>query len=493
MSGGSFKQNPPQRSAMLSFLDGSNGPGAPASSFYHAYGLNLTPLQMSGMPEEGESSAGVTLSAWELHEMSGEDKGIKDDPKLGMKERLAIEKQQGVEFYKIHDGSHPAVAAFLVARKLALERTGKGVAKVDVTTTPMPATAVKEMVKMFESKNQQLPPASSSSTSLLPQTVHRPPSPRSSPPRAASPVPSTSKPESGPDLGQNRRSDRHTGPGFYEHRKEEDSRLDMLTTSAKHAKTPLVLPVVEKPDKAQYQASAQEPVPAAIPAGAGILALPTASSVLPLNDPIDSEVGPMRRSDRQTGPGFYEHRKDEDSRLDKLTTSAKHAKTPLVLPVVEKPDKTQYQVSPQEPVPAAIPPGEGIIALPPASSVLPQNDAIDSEVGPIRRSDRQTGPGFYEHRQDENSRLDKLTTAAKKAKTAPSPPEAGPLVRDPAGGAGQKGPASPTEELPYWPAPSSPAGEGVARYPVRQTGMGFHEFQQAENDRVNKPKKRARP
>ena len=354
---------------------------------------------MSGMPEEGESSAGVTLSAWELHEMSGEDKGYKDDPKLGMKERLAIEKQQGVEFYKIHDGSHPAVAAFLVARKLALERTGKGVAKVADTTTPMPATAVNKMVKKFESKKQHLPPALSSSTSMLPPPVYRPPSP----PRTASPVPSSSKPESGRDVGQHRR--------FY----------------------------------------------------------------------------------RYTGPGFHEHRKNENSRLHELATSAKHAKTPLVLPVVEQPDKAQYQVSDQEPVPAAIPVKAEIFALPPASSVLPLNDPIDSEVGPIRRSDRQTGAGFYEHRQDENSRLDKLTTAAKKAKTAPSPPEAGPLVRDPAGGAGQKGPASPTEELPYWPAPSSPAGGGVARYPVRQTGMGFHEFQQAENDRVNKPKKRARP
>jgi len=391
MSGGSFKQNPPQRSPMLSFLNGSNGPGAPTSSFNPAYGLNLTPVQMSGMPEEGESSAGVILSAWELHAMSGEDKGIKDDPKLGMKERLAIEKQQGVEFYKIHDASHPAVAAFLVARKLALERTGKGVAKVADTTTPMPATAVNKMVKKFESKKQHLPPALSSSTSMRPPPVYRPPSP----PRTASPVPSSSKPESGRDVGQHRR--------FY----------------------------------------------------------------------------------RYTGPGFYEHRKNENSRLHELATSAKHAKTPLVLPVVEQPDKAQYQVSDQEPV--------EIFALPPASSVLPLNDPIDSEVGPIRRSDRQTGPGFFEHRKDENSRLHKLTTAAKKAKTVPSPPEAGPLLRHPAGGAGQKGPASPTEELPHWPTPSSPVGEGVARFPVRQTGMGYYEFQQAENHRVNQPKKRARP
>jgi len=410
MSGGSFKQNPPQRSAMFSFLDGTNGPGAPASSSSPANGLKQMPLQMSATPEEGASSAtagvasaGVTLLAWELREMCEENLIFKDDPRLDMKERLAIVQQQGDEFHKIHKGTHPEVAAFLVTRKLAHERTGKGVAKMDVTTTPMPAIAVKEMVKMFESKNQHLPPASSSSTSLLPPPVYPPVYRPPSPPRAASPVPSSLKPESGPDLGHNRRSDRHTGPGFYEHRKDEDSRLDKLATSAKNAKTPLVLPVVQQPDDAQYQASPRQPLSAAISAGAEILALPPASLVLPLNDPIHCEVGP------------------------------------------------------------------------------------------IRRSDRQTGPGFYEHRQDENSRLDKLTTAAKKTKTALSTPEAGPLVRDPAGGAGQKGPASPTKGLPYRPAPSSPAGEEVARYPVRQTGMGFYEFQQAENDRVNEPKKRARP
>jgi len=203
------------------------------------------------------------------------------------------------------------------------------------------------------------------------------------------------------------------------------------------------------------------------------------------------EIGPdgqNRRSNRQTGPGFHEHRKNEDSRLGMLTTSAKKAKTAVALPPVEISEEGQSQAtgalvgSPKEPFSGEIPPGVGVLGGP-AISMQSQNDLIDFEVGLIRRSDRQTGPGFYEHRKDEDSRLDKLTSSAKNPKTAHSPLGAGPLVRSPAEGGGQKGPASPTEELPCRPAPSSPAGEGVAQYPV----------QQGENDRVNQPKKRARP
>ena len=408
MSGGSFKQHPPNSSGLLSFLDGTNGPPVTApSSSSPAYGLKLSTLQMSGRPLADESSEAVTLSAWDLREISGDAQGICDDPKLGMEERLAIEKRQGLEFGKIHDGTHPDVAAYLAARPLALLAARplalQHTALAPEHTAEAEGGLVKKMVTMFESKKQQLPPASSSSASILPSTVYCPPAAPSSPLRAASGVPATSMPGIGPD-GQNRRSDRRTGPGFHEHRKNEDSRVEMLTTSEKKAKTALVLPPVEIPEEGESQAT-------------GAL------------------VG-----------------------------------------------------SPQEPFSAEIPPGGGVLGGP-AISMLSQNDLIDSEVGPIRRSDRQTGPGFYEHRKDEDSRLDKLTSPAKKPKTAPSPLGAGPLVRSPAGGGGQKGPASPTDR----PAPSSPAGEGVARYPVRQTGIGFYEFQQAENDRVNQPKKRARP
>jgi len=434
MSGGSFKQHPKNSSGLLSFLDGTNGPPVTAASTSSpAYGLKLSTLQMSGRQLSGMSPAGVTLSAWELREMSGEATGITDDPNLGMKERLAIEKQQGLEFAKIHDGTHPAVCAYLAARTSALEHTAKG---------------VKQLVTMFESNNQRLPPPSSSS-----------------PLRAASKVPASSMPEIGPDVGQNRRSDRQTGPGFHEHRKEEDSRLGMLTTSAKKAKTPLVMPVVENPQEGQSQATGAL-VPTKTPLVMPVVENPQegqsqATGGALVRSPKEPVLaGQIRRSDRPSGPGFYEHRKDEDSRLDTLTNSAKKPKTLTAGPLVRSPVGGVGQkgpASPLEPISAEIPSGGGVLGVS-AISMLSQNDPNDLEVGPIRRSDRPSGPGFYEHRKDEDSRLEKLTNSAKKPKTAQSPLAVGPV------------------------GPSSPAGGGVARYPV-----------QAENDRVNQPKKRARP
>ena len=336
------------------------------------------------------------MSGWELRETmheSDEPDASMDDAELCLKERLRIEDQQGAEFCRIHDGTHPDVAAYLAARTLALAHAANsGVAK--------------KLVTLFEPENPQLSHAAS-------------PSKLPSPPRAL---------------------------------------------SNKHAKT----------EKAVLQAH-----PLAGPVVSGVFEDPVSS--MP-QDGLD--VGPIRRSDRQSGPGFYAHRMEEDARLDKLTTSAKKKQAALVLPAAEQTEQEQGQAvgavvrSPHEPISAEIAPGVGVLGVP-ATAVLPRHDANDPTAGPIRRSDRQPGPGFHAHRKDEDARLGNLTSPPKKTKTALVLPAVEKTEDEPSQAAGA-----------LVRSPVALVGEGAPRYPVRQAGMGFYAFQQAENARVNQPKKR---